>query len=351
MKLKEIVINKNKVVGEAYPTFMIAEVALFHDGSLGNALALVDALSETGVDAVKFQTHIAEFESTPSEQFRVKIFPQDKSRYDYWKRTSFNKEQWILIKNRVEEKGMVFISSPFSIEAAELLNDIGIECWKVGSGEVTNKPLLEYLATTQKPIILSSGMSYLNELEQVAKNLKNKKCEVILLQCTNQYPCPPESLGLEMIVKYKEQFNIHTGLSDHSGMLAPCIAAVAIGAKVLEFHVTWSKKCFGPDVSSSLTVDEITTLVKQVCFLDKASLANYSKDDQTSKMYNIRKLFTKSVVPKVEIKKGEKITIEKLSFKKPGTGISADLVHEVIGKTARKDLEVDELFSLMDLEE
>ena len=177
----------------------MAEVAQAHDGSLGAAHSFVDAVAGVGADAIKFQTHIAAAESTPAEPWRVRFSDQDRSRYDYWKRTEFSEEEWRGLKTHAEERGLLFISSPFSIEATELLERVGVRVWKVASGELGNVPLLDRLARTGLPVVLSSGMSSWDELDVAVQRLRSSSVPVAVLQCTSAYPTPPEKVGLNML--------------------------------------------------------------------------------------------------------------------------------------------------------
>src|SRR5262249_19436305 len=172
-------------------TWVIGEVAQAHDGSLGMAHAYIDAIANNGADAVKFQTHIAAVESTPGEPWRVQFSQQDATRYDYWKRMEFTEPQWHGLKKHAEEKGLQFLSSPFSIEAVELLTPVGVTAWKVASGEVTNTPMLEQIVATRLPIILSTGMSPLSEIDTAVEQIKASRLPLTVLQCSSAYPCPP----------------------------------------------------------------------------------------------------------------------------------------------------------------
>src|SRR5215213_9239018 len=175
---------------------IIGEVAQSHDGSLGMAHAFIDSIADAGADAVKFQTHIAAAESTPSEPWRVKFSPQDATRYDYWRRMEFTEEQWHGLKRHADEAGLLFLSSPFSGEAVDLLAQVGVPAWKVASGEVTNPPLFERMAATGLPILLSSGMSSWADMDDATRRVRERHLPLALLQCTSAYPCPPEKLGL-----------------------------------------------------------------------------------------------------------------------------------------------------------
>jgi len=237
----------NSAVGHGHPIFIIGEVGLAHDGSLGGAHAYIDRLAKVGVDAVKFQTHIAAAESSKYEDFRVNVFPQDKTRPDYWRRTSFSKSEWLELADHAREAGLIFMSSPFSHEAVDLLMECGTPAWKVASGEVTNIPLLKHMAETGLPILISSGMSTWRELECTTAYLNNQNATYGIFQCTTSYPCPPETWGLNIISEMLERFDCPIGLSDHSGTIFPSLAACQLGASMLECHVVFHKEQFGPD--------------------------------------------------------------------------------------------------------
>ncbi len=328
----------NKYIGNKKPCFIIAEVGLAHEGSLGIAHSFIDAVASSGADAIKFQTHIAEKESSKNEPFRVNIFPQDKNRYDYWVRTSFNEKQWFELKKHAEEKNLLFLSTPFSIEAAELLMRIGIKCWKVGSGETNNIILLEKLSKFKLPILLSSGMSYINELDFCINFLKNKNIPTLLMQCCSKYPCPPEDYGLNIINEFKKRYDIPIGYSDHSGNLSTPIAAASLGADAVEMHVTWSKECFGPDSKASLDFNEFRTCVNSIRNIEKSLLNPINKDKEADNLTEMRYLFTKGLIASVDIKKGTIITSNLIDSKKPCDGISVFKYREVLGKTVLSDI-------------
>jgi N-acetylneuraminate synthase len=243
---------------------IIAEVAQSHDGSLGTAHAYIDAVARAGADAVKFQTHIAAAESTPEEPWRVHFSPQDATRYDYWKRMEFTEDQWKGLAEHARRSGLVFLSSAFSLEAVEMLERVGVPAWKVGAGEVTNLPMLERMARTGKPVLLSSGMSSWGELDAAVATVRHHGAEVAVLQCTTQYPCPPEKVGLNVIAQIRERYGCRVGLSDHSGTIHAGLAAAALGASLLEVHVTFSPECFGPDVPASITTAGLVQLAEGV---------------------------------------------------------------------------------------
>ena len=235
-------------------TFIIAEIAQAHDGSLGMAHAYIDAVARTGCNAIKFQTHIAEAESSIYEPFRVHFSKQDATRMDYWKRMEFTLEQWKEIKQHCDEVGLEFMSSPFSNAAVDLLEEVGVKKYKVGSGEVNNFVLLEKITQTGKPVIISSGMSSFEELDKTVSFLKDRGVDYSILQCTTAYPTQPEQFGLNVIQELKQRYNVPIGFSDHSSSIEASIAATVLGAEILEFHVVFDKEMFGPDAKASLTI-------------------------------------------------------------------------------------------------
>src|SRR5581483_6447391 len=215
---------------------IVAEVAQAHDGSLGMAHAFIDAVARAGVDAVKFQTHLAACESSPSEPWRVKFSFQDATRYDYWKRMEFTEPQWLGLKEHAEDKGLKFLSSAFSIEAVEMLKRVGVAAWKIASGEFNNTQLLDAMLETGLPILLSTGMSRLSEIETAVRRIRDRGSYVTVMQCTSEYPCGPEKVGLNMLQVFRRRFACGVGLSDHSGTIFPGLAAATIGIDALEVH-------------------------------------------------------------------------------------------------------------------
>lgn len=319
-------------------TFMIAEVGQAHDGSLGILHSYIDALAKTGVDAVKFQTHIAEAESSEYDDFRINFSYEDRTRFDYWKRMEFTFDQWAEIKNHCLDVGLEFISSPFSNMAVDLLKKLDLDKYKIGSGEVTNLLMLEKIAKTGKDILLSSGLSNITELDQAIEFLKQFNCKISIMQCTTKYPTQPEEVGLNVISELKDRYNIPVGLSDHSGTIYPSLAAVSLGVDLLEFHVTFDKNMFGPDSSSSLTIGEIKQLVEGVRFIDK-SIGNQVNKQNNVEFKHLKNIFEKSLVVNRKMKKGDKITFDDLDAIKPsGYGISPSEFKNIIGRVLNKEI-------------
>lgn len=321
---------------------VIGEVSQSHDGSLGMAHAFIDAIALAGADAVKFQTHIAAAESTPQEPWRVKFSRQDASRYDYWKRMEFTPEQWQGLADHAQEKGLIFLSSPFSLEAVDLLERIGMPAWKVASGEVSNKVLLDAMLETGKPILLSSGMSTLDEIDDAVSYVRRTNVEYAVLQCSTAYPCPPEKIGLNLIPQLRERYGCAVGLSDHSGTIYSGLAAVTLGIEVLELHVAFSREMFGPDVPASVTTDELKQLIEGIRFIERMRNNPVDKDGFAEEVLPLRKLFTKSIVAGTDLSKGTVLEEKHFRIKKPGNGLSGERMKDLIGKTLLRDLKVDE---------
>ena len=332
------------------PCTIVAEVAQSHDGSLGLAHAFIDAIAAAGADAVKFQTHIAAAESTPGEPWRVKFSRQDASRFEYWQRMEFTEEQWVGLKTRAEDLGLLFLSSPFSLEAAELLERIGVQAWKVASGELTNPMLLDRMVASRLPILASTGMSSLEEIDGLIANLQAKSAPFAILQCTSMYPVPPERVGLNMIPFFRERYGCAVGLSDHSGTIYPSLAAATLGIEVLEVHVTLSREMFGPDVPASVTTDELRQIVEGVRYIEEMTAHSVDKDTVAEAMTDMRRLFTKSVALCVSLSRGDVLTREHLTVKKPGTGLPARQMAALVGRRLARDVEAGSLLKESDLE-
>lgn len=332
--------------------FIIAEIAQAHDGSLGILHSYIDAVSLTGVDAIKFQTHIAEAESSIYEPFRVKFSYVDQTRFDYWKRVSFSKDQWMEIKSHCDEVGLEFISSPFSNTAVDLLEEIGVKRYKVGSGEVTNFLLLEKICSTGKHIIISSGMSSYDELDKAVEFISAKGNELSILQCTTSYPTPYDKLGLNIISEMKNRYpGYKIGLSEHTGEIFAGIAGVALGAEILEFHAVFDRRMFGPDATSSLEIDEVKQLVNGVRNLEK-TINNPINKNNIDSLKGIKSIFEKSLSVNKSLKKGHVLTFDDLESKKPmGYGIPASDFQNVIGKTLKNDLNLWDFLTITDIDE
>jgi len=330
---------------------IIIEIGLAHDGSLGTAHSYIDALANSGTDAIKFQTHIADAESSDFEPFRVNFSKQDETRQQYWKRTEFTIEQWMGLKKHCEDLNIEFISTPSSISAVELLEKLNVVRYKVGSGDTTNLLLLKRLGITKKPILLSSGMSSFDELEKAITFLEKFGNPLTLMQCTSKYPTSPKEWGLNNIQELKKRFELPVGFSDHSGTIYACLAATVMGAEVFEFHVVFDKRQFGPDVSSSITIDQVKILTDGIKAIQTA-MNNPLNKDNISQFEDLKNMFGKSLSVNKNKKAGEIIEFDDLESKKPSEyGIPAIEFEKVIGKTLNKNLAKWSFLNWEDLDE
>ena len=318
--------------------YIIAEIGQAHEGSLGILHSYIDAVASTGVNAIKFQLHIAEAESSSYEPFRVKFSYEDKTRYDYWKRMEFTLEQWKEIKTHCDEVGLDFICSPFSNLAVDWLEEIGVKYYKIGSGEVNNLLLLEKIAQTKKPVIISSGMSSFSELDKTVAFLKERNVDFSILQCTTSYPTQPEQFGFNVIQELKAKYQVKVGFSDHSAKIATNIAAVALGAEILEFHVVFDRQLFGPDTKSSLIINEVSQLVEDANATYKA-IQNPINKNNNEQFSELKSIFEKSLAINKDLPKGHSIAFEDLEAKKPkGYGIDALKFQDIIGMKLTSDM-------------
>ncbi len=328
---------------------IIAEVAQAHDGSLGILHSYIDALAPLGVNAVKFQTHIAEAESSELEPFRVNFSYEDKTRYDYWKRMQFSEAQWQEIRDHCQQVGLEFISSPFSNQAVDLLERLQVKRYKIGSGEVTNTLLLEKIARTGKQVLLSSGMSSFDELDGAVRYLGSRNIPLAILQCTTAYPTAAKDVGLNVINQLKERYGLPVGLSDHSSTIFPCLAAVMLGIEYLEFHVVFDKEMFGPDSKASLDLRQTKELVEGVRYIETCLNNPIDKND----LYNyqdLKGIFEKSLAVNKDMKSGDILNFEDLEGKKPpNQGIPAGKFNEVIGRKLKRDLRRFDFLNYTDL--
>jgi N-acetylneuraminate synthase len=330
------------MMGGGNPALIVAEVGMAHDGSLSLAHAFIDVIARAGADAVKFQTHLAAAESTPQEPFRVVFSRQDESRQGYWRRTEFTPRQWQGLAEHARERGLLFMSSPFSEAAVDLLEEVGVAAYKVASGEVTNTALLERLLAAGKPLLLSSGMSGLAEIDAMAQLVRGAGVPFGLLQSTSLYPCPPEKIGLNLLPVFRQRYECPVGLSDHSGRIHAGLAATALGCDILEVHVTLTRDMPGPDVAASLTPEEFRRLIEGVRDIE-AMLANpVDKDHAAGELGPLRGLFYHSIVAAVDLPAGTVLQRHHLAAKKPGTGLPIDRLPELVGRVLKRAVQADE---------
>lgn len=337
-------------VGPNHKPLIIAEVAQAHDGSLGIAHSYVDAIADAGADVAKFQTHIADAESTQDEEFRTPFSYEDRTRYEYWKRMEFLPEQWRDLAAHARDRGVMFLSSPFSIEAARLLEAADVRAWKVASGELNNRPLCKYMRASGKPVLISTGMFGWAGIDEAVQYFREKGSPVGLFQCTSAYPVKYDQVGLNVIDEMKRRYKAPVGLSDHSGAVFPSLAALARGADMVEVHVVFHKEMFGPDAVASITIEDLCWLVRARDAFWKMRTP-VDKDAAADEMETMRSVFGRSLALRTPGAAGTLLTEDRLTLKKPGTGISYKDIDKVIGRRLRKAVPQDRLLSWSDLEE
>jgi N,N'-diacetyllegionaminate synthase len=327
---------------------IISEVGSIHDGSLGNSMKFIEMLSEFGSDFIKFQTHIAEAETLKDAP--MPPYFKGEARFDYFKRTGFTKDQWIKLKNDCEQHNIGFMSSPFSLEAVELLEEIGTSHYKIASGEVTNTGLLTYIAQTRKPVIISSGMSSWEELDAAINTFLKYHNQITVLQCTSSYPCSYNDVGLNIMLEMKSRYELPVGLSDHTLTPYASYAAVCLGASIIEKHVTFSRRMYGSDAKHSMEPEEFKDLIDGIRAIEKILTSEVDKNEMADKMSNMKRIFEKSIVSITEIPKGTPISREMIGVKKPGTGIPPTRIQSIIGKKAVNYITKDSIIQENDIE-
>lgn len=326
-------------------TFIIAEAGDNHNGSRELAFRLIDKAVEAGADCVKFQTFITEeiiSKRAEKAEYQKAATGSDESQYQMVKKLELSFEQFRELQKYAEERAITFLSTPFDIPSVEFLDSINIPCFKIPSGEITNLPYLIKIAETGRDVIMSTGMAELNEIESAINILREHGSgDISLLHCNTEYPTPYEDVNLRAMLTLKEKFGVRVGYSDHTQGIEVPIAAVALGAEIIEKHFTLDHNMEGPDHKASLEPDELKQMVDGIRKTEKA-LGNGIKTASPSEKKNIQ-IARKSIVARRDIKKGEILTEENLAVKRPGNGISPMRWYEVIGTNAIRDFSEDEM--------
>ena len=334
-------------IGYDFDPVVIAEIGINHEGSLETAFQMVDEAHMAGAEIIKHQTHIVEDEMSGVAKT---VIPgnADVSIYEIMKRCALNEEDELKLKNYVESKGMIFISTPFSRAAAERLNKFNVPAYKIGSGECNNYPLLEHVAKFGKPVILSTGMNSLDSVEKAVSIFKKHNTPYALLHCTNIYPTPPHLVRLGAITQIAEKFpDAVVGLSDHTIDNFACLGAVALGASILERHFTDRKDRPGPDIICSMDPMDLKQLIIGSKTIAKERGGEKSVLKEEKKTIDFAYA---SVVSVKDIEEGEELTAENIWVKRPGTGeILAEHYDSLLGKVAKKSIQADTHLSWNDL--
>lgn len=341
--MDKIIIGNHKI-GRGERVFVVAETGINHNGDLKRAHELIDAAAETGVDCIKFHTHFADAEMLKVDDTVEYI---NESQYQLIKRMEFSLDHHLELKEHVERKGLLFLSTPFSREAANLLSEVGVQAYKIGSGELTNLPFLGHVANLGKPMIISTGMSNFEEVATTVAFMKSLGVAFVLMQCTSLYPTPPENVHLGMITRYINEFGIQVGFSDHTVGNYMAIAAVTLGVCMVEKHFTISRDWPGPDQKTSIEPDELADLVRGIRSVESAL------DDQkqvAQEEYELQRLFRESVVTLQAISSGSVITEKMVWVKRPGYGIPASQMQKVISRRVKNDIDANQMVRWEDLE-
>jgi len=331
-------------IGKNEPCLIIAEAGINHNGDIEKAKMLIDSAVDCGADAIKFQTHLPECEMLPQAATAKYV---GEPLFDLLKRVELSKKDHIELIDYATDKGILFLSTPFSREAVDLLEEVGVEAYKVGSGEMTNLPLLEYIVAKRKPILLSTGMSTLEEIKESIIFLRAFTESLVIIHCVSSYPAAYEDLNLGFIKRLKKKFGLPVGVSDHSVGIYTALAAVALGACVVEKHFTINRNWHGPDQPASVTPPELAELVKGVRAIEKA-LGDAKR--VTPEELEIQKMARESVVSLVDIPQGTIITQGMVWVKRPGVGIPAKYMGRVLGRKVRKTIQTNTIIEWSDLE-
>ncbi|MFT8348041.1 N-acetylneuraminate synthase [Clostridium saccharoperbutylacetonicum] len=341
---------KAKTLVDESSCFVIAEAGVNHNGDINIAKKLVDAACEARVDAIKFQTFKAKSlvtKNAPKAEYQKKT-TESVNQYEMLKKLELSYEEHVILKKYCNEKHIMFISTPFDFESVDLLEKLNIPLYKISSGDLTNIPLLKYIAKLNKHMIISTGMANLGEVEDAIKAIKevgNNK--ISLLHCTSNYPTNYEDVNLNAMITLENAFKLPVGYSDHTVGIEVPIAAAALGAKIIEKHFTLDKTMEGPDHTASLNPEELKQMVTSIrniesAFGDGIKICNVSEQ-------NTREIARKSIVASVNIKKGETISFSNITFKRPGNGISPQFADDIVGKIAIEDINVDDFINFSNI--
>lgn len=332
-----------KIIGDDNECFVIAEAGVNHNGSVETAKQLIDAAKGCNVNAIKFQTFKTEklVTRTAEKAQYQKETTDEGSQYEMLQKLELSEDEFIELANYARKQELLFLSTPFDNESADLLEKIGVPAYKVGSGDLTNIPLLEHIARKNKPIILSTGMGTLEEVETAFNSITNTgNEEIILLHCITSYPTPIEEVNLRAIQTLRQKFQVPIGFSDHTiGLIAPIIA-VSLGASILEKHFTLDKNLPGPDHRVSLNPEELQEMVK-VIKQTTSALGDGIKRPVGVEI-DIKRIARRSIIAKLDIQKGQIIKADMLDIKRPAIGIEPKFFEEILGKKVKRPISEDE---------
>lgn len=333
-----------------------AELGLSHDGSLGYAVNFIESCSRAGADLIKFQMHFADAESSEKESFRVNFSIQDSTRWDYWKRTEFSKAQWEKIFGTCLKFNVIPQVTVFSTKAIEVCRNLGVNEVKLGSGDLDNLELSEAILDWSRvnrdlQLTISTGMAAMRDVADAIERFEKFRFQekLIVLQCTSMYPTPLEFVGLSTMLEIQEKFKVRVGLSDHSQGLSASFVALSLGANLVERHVIYDRRMFGPDTSSSITVDELSELVR---FRNDLSILSkpIGKDEVAHRLESQRKLFGRSLALKESQKIGHVIEPQDFCLRKPAGGFAWKDRELFVGKPLLQEYTGSEFLELRHIE-
>jgi len=349
--MKEIEIS-GRLVGPGHPCFIIAEAGVNHNGSLEMARQLVDVAVRAGADAIKFQTFKAEkvvSSQAPKAVYQLQTTDTSESQLDMVKHLELSFDAFRELYTYCQEKGILFMSTPFDEDSVDFLAELGVTVFKIPSGEITNLPFLTYVASKGKPMIVSTGMSYLGEVETAVRTIeKTGNCDFVLLHCVSNYPADLADVNLYAMQTMSKAFNVPVGYSDHTLGIEVSLAAVALGACVIEKHFTLDCSLPGPDHRASLEPEYLTALVKGIRSVE-ASLGHGRKEPAKSEA-NTLAVARRSLVAAQDIQTGTVLTEDMVSTMRPGTGLPPAMRPYLIGRTVRTPIPAGALFTLEMLE-
>lgn len=326
-------------------TLIIAEVGVNHNGDIEVAKKMVVEAKKCGADIVKFQTGKVELllsKNAEKANYQKLTTDNNETQYDMIKKLLLSFEEFKELNSYCKQNNIVFLSTPFDLDSIDFLEQLDMPFWKIPSGEITNLPYLIKIAKTHKPIVMSTGMCTMKDIEDAMKVLKDNKCgEITLLHCTTEYPAPYEDVNLKAMDELKKRFNVSVGYSDHTKGIEIPIAAVAMGATVIEKHFTLDRNMEGPDHKASLEPDELKAMISAIRNIELA-IGTGEKKPAESEVKNII-IARKSIIAKTVIKKGDIFTEENITVKRPGNGISPMMWFDILGQKAKRDFEEDEL--------
>ena len=327
-------------------TLIIAEAGVNHNGDMDTAFKMIDVAKAAGVDIVKFQTSITSTSKfSEKAKYQKETTGEEGTQLDMIKKLRFSFEQHRILKEYCDQIGIQYLSTPFDFESIDFLNNLGCDFWKVPSGEIVNVPYLRKIGKTGKNIIMSTGIGTMEEIERALQILRESGAgSITLLQCTTEYPTPYEDINLRAMKTLRDNFGLDVGLSDHSMGIEVPIAAVAMGASVIEKHFTLSREMPGPDQKASIEPDELKAMVSSIRHIE-AALGDGKKQPHAGEIEN-RHISRKSIVASRDIKKGEKFSEENIVPRHAGKGISPAYWDDVIGKEAIRDFIEDEMIEL-----